>query len=170
MISFIFGSICSVLALLALFDQDILMNFHIFPGFTALLAFGISGAIFAVSRGMIPSDYAIHHPEKLAEQIINEIHYYPPTWKSRLHTASLKKEFSAFFTYKFIVLGYEIASLLYMPFFLWTILPTKLESIVDFLDDVSVLGEDGYVCSLAAFNFEKHGNVEVSIISFPFND
>lgn len=58
----------------------------------------------------------------------------------------------------------EILSVILTPFVLWFALPACAPAIIDFFRDFSVHVEGrGYVCSFAEFNFERHGNVKVSV-------
>jgi autophagy-related protein 9 len=64
---------------------------------------------------------------------------------------------------KVMIFGQELLSVILTPFILWYTLPKCAPDIVDFFRDFTVHVEGlGYVCSFAVFNFERHGNVNVS--------
>lgn len=85
-VSFLAGSIAGVLALLTLFDSEALLNFEITPNGTVLFYLGVTGTIFAVTRGMIPDEHQVFEPEKLLRQVVEHTHYLPNEWKHQLHT------------------------------------------------------------------------------------
>ena len=88
--SFLSGSIAGVLALFTLFDSEALLNFEITENGTVLFYLGITGTIFAITRGMIPDERQVFEPEKLLRQVVEYTHYLSPEWKGKLHTDQVK--------------------------------------------------------------------------------
>jgi autophagy-related protein 9 len=139
------------------------MNFQIAFGGTALFYIGLFGAIYAISSGLIPPEHTVYDPVSLISRIIRDIHYFPLEWRGALHTHKVKNEFSKLFNMRITLLGYEMLSLFYLPVYMWIIVPRYIERIFDFVEQSTELTNDGYFCSFATFDFEKHGNVEVLV-------
>lgn len=156
------GSFAAILALITLLDQDLLLNFEISPGITALFYIGIFSTIFAASSSFIPEPHKNYDPQTLLEEILEELHYYPESFSNELHSIKTKIEFSNLFAMKIEIFLREFGSLLGVVYLLWVVIPPKLESILDFVDDVSVEVDGlGIVCSFALFDFHKHGISQV---------
>jgi len=97
------------------------------------------------------------------KEVILSTHYMPTEWKGKLHSQSIHKEFGQLFQMKVMVFAQELLSVILTPFILWYTLPRCAPDIVDFFRDFTVHVEGlGYVCSFAVFNFDRHGNVNVS--------
>lgn len=86
------GSVAGVLALFTLFDSEALLNFEITSNGTVLFYLGITGTIFAVTRGMIPDDNQVFEPERLLRQVVEHTHYLPTDWKHKLHTDQVREK------------------------------------------------------------------------------
>jgi hypothetical protein len=85
-VSFLAGSMAGVLALFTLFDSEALLNFEITSNGTVLFYLGVTGTIFAITRGMIPDENQVFEPERLLRQVVEHTHYLPAEWKHKLHT------------------------------------------------------------------------------------
>lgn len=169
-IALVTGSFAAVLALITLLDQDLLLNFEITPGITALFYIGIFSGIFATAQSLVPEEHKNYDPVTLMEEIVDEIHYYPDEWVDNLHTLSVKIAFQQLFTLKLVSFFKEFMSLFGVVYLLWVEFPGRIEGILDFVDDVSVDIEGvGTVCSYAIFDFNKHGNPTVFLFSFFIN-
>ncbi|KAG1448965.1 hypothetical protein G6F46_011064 [Rhizopus delemar] len=163
-ISFIAGSFAGVLALFSLFDSEALLSFEITPSNTVLFYLGITGTIFAVTRGMIPDEHQVFEPETLLKQVIEHTHYLPTEWKYRLHTDQVRAEFCLLFDYKVGLFFQELLSVLFAPLVLCFSLPKSADQIIDFFREFTVhVNGLGYVCSFAQFDFERHGNVKYGV-------
>ena len=161
-IALVTGSFAAVLALITILDQDLLLNFEITPGVTALFYIGLFSGIFATAQSLVPEEHKNYDPVTLMEDIVDEIHYFPEEWIGQLHTLAVKKEFQQLFTLKLISFFKEFISLFGVVYILWSELPLRIEAILDFVDDVSVdIDGVGTVCSYAIFDFNKHGNPNV---------
>ncbi|KAG1180137.1 hypothetical protein G6F70_006586 [Rhizopus microsporus] len=157
--SFIAGSFAGVLALFSLFDSEALLNFEITPNGTVLFYLGVTGTIFAVTRGMIPDEKQVFDPERTLKQVIEHTHYLPSKWKHKLHTDQVRADFCLLFDYKVGLFLQELTSVLFAPLVLCFSLPKSAEQIIDFFREFTVhVNGLGYVCSFAQFDFEKHGN------------
>ncbi|KAJ3059164.1 autophagy protein atg9, partial [Rhizoclosmatium hyalinum] len=152
LISFLTAGILTALALLAIVDQE-LTEFEITPGRSALFYATIFGGILATVRNMIPDETRLFEPKRALEQVIQETHYCPHDWKSRLHTEQVKSEFSKLFDLKVTHLVWELVSIPVAPLILYYSLPMCAEAVVDFLRECTVDMEGvGFVCSFAAFD------------------
>jgi autophagy-related protein 9 len=85
-VAFISGSFAAVLALLTIFDQELLLGFEITSDKTVFFYLGLFGTIMAVSRGMIPDQTEIFDPESLLREVVEHTHYMPNEWRDKLHT------------------------------------------------------------------------------------
>jgi autophagy-related protein 9 len=164
-VAFIAGSFAAVLALATIIDPDIFLHFEITPHRTVLFYLTIFGGILTVARGMIPEDNRVFDPELLMSEVITYTHYMPDEWKGQLHSKQTHQDFGELFAMKILIFIQELASVVLTPFILWYSLPACTPAIIDFFREFSVHVEGrGYVCSFAEFNFERHGNVKVSMI------
>ncbi|CEP18256.1 hypothetical protein [Parasitella parasitica] len=163
-VSFLAGSVAGVLALFTLFDSEALLNFEITSNGTVLFYLGITGTIFAVTRGMIPDENQVFEPERLLRQVVEHTHYLPAEWKHRLHTDQVRGEFCKLFDYKVGIFVQELTSVVFAPLVLCLSLPDSAAQIVDFFREFTVYVDGlGYVCSFAQFDFERHGNVKYGV-------
>ncbi|KAI8974109.1 autophagy protein Apg9-domain-containing protein [Pilobolus umbonatus] len=165
-VSFIVGSFAGVLALFTLFESDQLLSFEITPNGTVLFYLGITGTIFAVTRGMIPDESQVFEPEKVLRQVVEHTHYLPAEWKHRLHTDQVRGEFCLLYDYKVGMFIQELLSTLFVPLVLCVSLPKSADQIIDFFREFTVhVNGLGYVCSFSQFDFERHGNVKYGVMS-----
>jgi len=164
-VAFIAGSFAAVLVLATVLDPDLFLSFEITPHRTVLFYLGVFGGILTVARGMIPEENRVFDPELLMTEVITYTHYMPDEWKDQLHSKKVHEEFGQLFAMKVFVFVQEILSVVLTPFVLWFSLPECAPAIIDFFREFTVHVEGrGYVCSFAEFNFERHGNVKVSIV------
>ncbi|KAI8646837.1 autophagy protein Apg9-domain-containing protein [Parasitella parasitica] len=162
--SFLAGSVAGVLALFTLFDSEALLNFEITSNGTVLFYLGVTGTIFAITRGMIPDENQVFEPERLLRQVVEYTHYLPAEWKHRLHTDQVRGEFCKLFDYKVGIFAQELTSVVFAPLVLCLSLPDSADQIVDFFREFTVHVDGlGYVCSFAQFDFERHGNVKYGV-------
>ncbi|KAK3805013.1 MAG: APG9-domain-containing protein [Benniella sp.] len=160
-VAFISGSFAAVLALLTIFDQELLLRFEITSEKTVFFYLGLFGTIMAVSRGMIPDQTEIFDPESLLREVVEHTHYMPNEWRDKLHTDEVRKQFALLFEYKAVLFLLEFMSLVLTPLILCFSLPNCSEKIVDFFREFTVHVDGvGYVCSFAVFDFKRHGNVK----------
>ncbi|KAI8342329.1 autophagy protein Apg9-domain-containing protein [Chlamydoabsidia padenii] len=160
-VAFITGSLAGVLLILTLFDSEALVNFDITANRTVFFYMGLFGAIFEVSRRMIPDEHLIFEPEVLLRQVVEHTHYFPSEWHGQLHTDEVRAHFCQLFDYKVSLFLQELVSVVFTPVILGLSLPSSAEQIVDFFREFSVHVDGlGYVCSFAQFDFEKHGNIK----------
>jgi hypothetical protein len=73
---------------------------------------------------------------------------------------------------KIMIYAQELLSVVLTPFVLWFSLPDCAPAIVDFFREFTIHVDSlGYVCSFAVFDFQRHGNVKVSLdlVLLPFS-
>lgn len=156
LVTFISGAVISVLGLATVFDQENFLSFEITHGRTTLFYIGLFGGVWAVARGMIPEDSAVHDPAFSMNEVIEFTHYQPEHWSGRLHTVEVKNEFEKLYQMKIVVFIEEILSMVFTPFVLWFSLPTCSDRIIDFFREFTVHVDGiGYVCSFAEFKLRK---------------
>ena len=83
----------------------------------------------------------------------------PPARRGRAHTREVQEAFSALFPYRALLFLEELASVALTPLLLATALPRCAGAVLAFAREHSVgIQGVGDVCSLAAFDFGRHGN------------
>ncbi|KAG0043627.1 autophagy protein atg9 [Gryganskiella cystojenkinii] len=160
-VAFISGSFAAVLALMTLFDQELLLGLEITSEKTVFFYLGLFGTIMAVSRGMIPDQTESFDPELLLRGVVEYTHYMPNEWREKLHTDEVRKQFALLFEYNVVLFLLEFMSLVLTPLVLCISLASCSEKIIDFFREFTVHVDGvGYVCSFAVFDFKRHGNVK----------
>lgn len=155
-VSFFAGAIASVLALITLWDPEILTNFEITPERPVVFYIGVFGAIWAITNGMIPEENLVFDPEYALRNVIDYIHYMPNHWQNRLHSDFIRKEFATLYKLKIVIFFEEVFSIIVTPLILWISLPKCSDQIIDFFREFTVHVDGvGYVCSFAVFNFKR---------------
>lgn len=158
-VAFVSGAITSVLAVASLVDPELFLGFEITPDRTVLFYLGLFGSVWAVARGLAPSDYEVFDPEFSLLEVIRYIHYFPSHWKERLHSDDVRKEFALLYQMRIVVFLEEVVSMIFTPFILWFSLPKCSEQIIDFFREFTVHVDGlGYLCSFAMFDFKKGTN------------
>ncbi|KAG0298313.1 autophagy protein atg9 [Linnemannia gamsii] len=159
-VAFISGSFAAVLALITIFDQELLLGLEITTDRTVFFYLGLFGTIMAVSRGMIPDQTESFDPELLIQGVVEHTHYMPSEWEDKLHTDEVRKRFALLFEYNVMLFLMEFMSLVLTPLMLCLSLANCSEKIVDFFREFTVHVDGiGYVCSFAVFDFKRQGNV-----------
>ncbi|KAJ6014580.1 Autophagy-related protein 9 [Penicillium herquei] len=159
-VAFVSGALASVLALASVVDPELFLGFEITPDRTVLFYLGIFGTIWAVARGMAPEETDVFDPEYALLELIDFTHYFPSSWKGRLHSDDVRKEFAVLYQMKIVVFLEEILSMIFTPFVLWFSLPKCSDRLIDFFREFTVHVDGmGYLCSFAVFDFKKGTNV-----------
>ncbi|KAJ3077309.1 autophagy protein atg9 [Podochytrium sp. JEL0797] len=159
LVSLVCGSFVAALALLAVLDDQLLVEFEVSPGRSALFYVTVFGAIVAGARAMVPEETKVFEPERLMREVVEEIHYLPDGWKGKLHTEEVRNQFSVLFDLKIVQLLLEIISIPLTPYLLYSTLPLCAESIVDFFATYTVsMDHVGLICSYSAFDLARYGN------------
>lgn len=158
-VSFVLGSCVMVLLILSLIRQDLLTQFELSSGRTALWYIGVFTVIIAICRSIVPDTLRTDDPNRLMRAVIEYTHYDPKHWHGKYYSSDVHAEFSSLHKYKMSILLYELVGILTTPLLLCFALPKKSKEVVDFFREFTVHVEGvGYVCSFALFDFERHGN------------
>ncbi|KAJ5777950.1 Autophagy-related protein 9 [Penicillium odoratum] len=158
-VAFISGALASVLALASVVDPELFLGFEITPDRTVLFYLGIFGTVYAFARGLAPEETDVFDPEYALLELIDFTHYFPNTWKGRLHSDEVRKEFAVCYQMKVVIFLDEILSMIFTPFVLWFSLPKCSDRLIDFFREFTVHVDGmGYLCSFAVFDFKKGAN------------
>ncbi|KAJ5638114.1 Autophagy-related protein 9 [Penicillium lividum] len=158
-VAFISGALASVLALASVVDPELFLGFEITPDRTVLFYLGIFGTVYAFARGLAPEETDVFDPEYALLELIDFTHYFPNTWKGRLHSDEVRKEFAVCYQMKVVIFLEEILSMIFTPFVLWFSLPKCSDRLIDFFREFTVHVDGmGYLCSFAVFDFKKGAN------------
>ncbi|KAJ5929503.1 Autophagy-related protein 9 [Penicillium verhagenii] len=159
-VAFISGALASVLALASVVDPELFLGFEITPDRTVLFYLGIFGTVWAFAHGLAPEETDVFDPEYALLELIDFTHYFPTTWKGRLHSDDVRKEFAVCYQMKIVIFLEEILSMIFTPFVLWFSLPKCSDRLIDFFREFTVHVDGmGYLCSFAVFDFKKGTNV-----------
>ncbi|KAJ5172898.1 Autophagy-related protein 9 [Penicillium capsulatum] len=159
-VAFISGALASVLALASVIDPELFLGFEITHDRTVLFYLGIFGTVWAFARGLAPEETDVFDPEYALLELIDFTHYFPSTWKGRLHSDDVRKEFAVLYQMKIVIFLEEILSMIFTPFVLWFSLPRCSDRLIDFFREFTVHVDGmGYLCSFAVFDFKKGTNV-----------
>ncbi|GAX83721.1 hypothetical protein CEUSTIGMA_g11146.t1 [Chlamydomonas eustigma] len=158
-VAFVTGSIAALLLLVTMMDDGLLerplLGRHIVWWLAAL------GVVLTASRTLVSEDPVAYDPEKVLAEVAAITHHMPRHWRGRAHTPEVQGELSSMFPLKVQQFLEEMASVFMTPFLLYFVLPISAASIVTFVSECSVeVPGVGHVCSLAAFDLAKHGNMK----------
>ncbi|KAJ1720576.1 autophagy protein atg9, partial [Coemansia biformis] len=163
-VSFVAGSFAALLLAFTVVDNELSLEFEITRHRTVLFYIGLSSAVLAAARGMVPTDHQEYlHPAWIMRDVLEDLQYMEPAWRGRLDTTRVRREFEVLFSYRLLIFAHELLGVVTAPFIMLFSLPGCAEQVVDFFREFTVHREGlGYVCSFAAFDLENHGNVRFS--------
>ncbi|KAJ2082740.1 autophagy protein atg9 [Coemansia sp. RSA 988] len=164
LVAFVAGAFAALLLLFTVFDNELSLEFEVTRHRTVLFYIGLFSAVLAAARAAVPSDDQEYlHPAWIIRDVLEDLQYMDPAWRGNLHSARVRSEFSVLFSYKLLIFAHELLGVVTTPFIMLFSLPDCAERLVDFFRDFTVHEPGlGYVCSFAAFDFERHGNVRFS--------
>ncbi|EIE20298.1 APG9-domain-containing protein [Coccomyxa subellipsoidea C-169] len=156
-VAFLAGSFAALLLFMALVD-DTLLERHLF-GRNLVWWAATLGIVLAVSRAFIAEAGVAFEPELALLEVVAHTHWLPRHWRGRAHTQEVQQQFQELFQFKALLFLEEMASIVLTPFVLYFSLPKCAPAILAFVRDFSVhVPGVGDICSLGAFDFERHGN------------
>ncbi|KAI9500731.1 autophagy protein Apg9-domain-containing protein [Coemansia spiralis] len=163
-VAFVAGSFMALLLALTVVDNELSLEFEITGHRTVLFYIGLFGAILAAARGMVPAEEQEYlHPAWIIRDALEDLQYMEADWRGKLDTTKVRSEFEKLFAFKLLIFGQELLGVITAPFIMLFSLPECAEQVIDFFREFTVHVDGlGYVCSFAAFDFEKHGNVKFS--------
>ncbi|OMP81422.1 Autophagy-related protein 9 [Diplodia seriata] len=160
-VAFVVSIGIAVLVLGSLLYPETITRLEIMPGKPVFFWIGVLSAIYAAARNQItnPADI-IMEPEVALKEVIAITHYCPASWRDRLHTDEVRREFSQVYQMKIAIFLEELLSMVLTPLVLWYSLPQCSERIVDFFREFTIHVDGlGHVCSYAVFDFQKTDNI-----------
>ncbi|CAB3396700.1 unnamed protein product [Caenorhabditis bovis] len=152
-VTLVAASIAVTLAALTAWDEDVLQVEHV------ITVISVCGIIIVICKGMIPDENLVWQPEILMNHVASELHYLPPEWKGKAHTAEVRSEFDQIFQMKWMYFLIEVTSPIFTPFIVLFWLKPRASQIVNFFHDHTVLIDGvGDICSFAEMDVGKHGD------------
>ncbi|KAJ2698090.1 autophagy protein atg9, partial [Coemansia spiralis] len=163
-VSFVAGSFAALLLAFTVVDNELSLEFEITRHRTVLFYIGLSSAVLAAARGMVPTDHQEYlHPAWIMRDVLEDLQYMEPSWRGHLDTTRVRREFEALFSYRLLIFAHELLGVITAPFIMLVSLPGCAEQVVDFFRECTAHRDGlGYVCSFADFDLENHGNVRFS--------
>ncbi|WIA42135.1 hypothetical protein OEZ86_009406 [Tetradesmus obliquus] len=156
-VSFVAGSWAALLLGLSLLDENLLEV--PLGGRNVVWWLALTGILLTVSRSFINDTPVAFDPERAMAQLVLHTHHLPRHWRCRAHSAEVQQAVSSMFGFKLALFLEELASVLLTPFILAYSLPRCAGAILQFVADTTTRVEGvGDVCSLAVFDFGRHGN------------
>jgi autophagy-related protein 9 len=156
--AFIPGALAAVLGVVTLWDPDLFLGFEI-GGKTALFWLGIFGTLFVTFRSAAADEEDdLWDPEIAMNAVIAHTHYCPDSWKDRLYSDEVRKEFSSMYKLEALLFLEDLAGVIITPLVLFWCLPNCAEQLIDFFREFTVHVDGlGTVCSYAVFDFKNGG-------------
>jgi autophagy-related protein 9 len=108
---------------IGLWDDQAVFQTEILPNKTALWFTAVGGSIVAVCRGLIPDENAVIEPVKAMEEVVQHTHYFPKSWRGRVHGHKVLNDFTALFQFRLVNFLLDLLSVLLAPFILMFSLP-----------------------------------------------
>ncbi|CAG2108030.1 unnamed protein product [Medioppia subpectinata] len=151
-VSFIAGTIVSVLIILTVYDEDVMTVEHVITIVTLL------GALIAMSRAFISSEIPSRYTHaELNAKVLEHIHYKPHGYAP--YTSQARNAMSNVFQYKIVGILEELISPLATPYILFRHLRPRALEIIDFFHNYTVeITGTGDVCTFAMMNIRENGN------------
>ncbi|KAF6253428.1 autophagy protein Apg9-domain-containing protein [Scenedesmus sp. NREL 46B-D3] len=156
-VSFVAGSFAALLLGLSLLDENLLEV--PLAGRNVVWWLALTGILLTVSRSFINDTPVAFDPERAMAEVVLHTHHLPRHWRGRAHSAEVQQSLNSMFSFKLLLFLEELASVLLTPFILAYSLPRCAGAILQFVAETTTRVEGvGDVCSLAVFDFGRHGN------------
>ncbi|KAL2507813.1 autophagy 9 (APG9) [Forsythia ovata] len=156
-ISFVSGGFAAVLIIIAFLEESLLEG-HIF-GRNLLWYAAVFGTITAISRAAMIDELLVLDPQGVMLLVVQHTHYMPKRWRGKENTETVRLEFETLFQYTGMMLLEDMASIFLTPYLLLSVVPKRVDDILQFIMDFTVDVEGvGHVCSFSLFDFKNHGN------------
>lgn len=171
-VAFVVGAFAAALLALALVDERLLEA--VLWGRNLLWYTALCGSLLAVSRALISDGDADggggtgqqYEPEAAMAEVVRHTQYFPKRWANAVHTPAVQREFQHLFQFQALLFCEEMLSVLIAPLLLWHSLPKSASKIIAFVREFTAHVEGvGHVCSLAAFDFARHGEWKTKLPS-----
>jgi len=156
-VSYVIGSFAACALFCAVLDDRLLQAY--IGDRDLLWVTAVLGTILASSRALMATENAVFEPNAIMSKIVSHTHYLPKHWRDAAHREDVQGEFNAFFSLKAAMFLEEIASVFAAPFVLWFPLCDSADDIIQFVRQFTTNKSGvGDICSLSAFDFNRHGN------------
>ena len=158
--SYVVGAFVAFALACTLLLDDRLLHAEVF-GRDLLWHTAVAGAVLAFCRNLSGdnAETRAFEPRRWMAETTRHTHFLPKRWRDVAHRKTTEREFSELFRFKSAVFLEELVSVFVTPFLLWGPLSTRAPEIVQFARQFTThAGGVGATCSLAAFDFAKHGN------------
>jgi len=156
-VSYVIGSFAACALFCAVVDDRLLQAY--IGDRDLLWVTAVLGTILASSRALMATENAVFEPNAVMSKIVSHTHYLPKHWRDAAHKEDVQGEFNAFFSLKSAMFLEEIASVFAAPFVLWFPLCDSADDIIQFVRQFTTNKSGvGDICSLSAFDFNRHGN------------
>lgn len=151
-ISIVVGGFFFALLFIAVILDDSFFLANLTPGRSVTWWLGVSGAVLAMCRVLIPDEHHVFDPARKMQKIARISHHYPDSWRGQEASPRVYQDFGRLFQYRVVTFAEEVAGLLVVPYLLLVRMPEAAEGIVDFFRTHTVRREGiGDVCTYALF-------------------
>jgi len=150
-VSFVLGSTLMILVAVSFFYPDVIISLFLVEK-PIIFYVGVLGILFAMVQNNTVDAPQVYEPDEKFDELMHRLHAVPTKW-ANMSTQERYYEIRKLFRYKWMVLGLEIVSVLYVPLLLLFWMPSKCDNIVDFFRENSVhVDKMGIVCSCTMFD------------------
>jgi len=162
-VSYISGSLLAVLFAVAFYDDRLPFNVHI-AGVNLVAYMLILGGMVAFCRLLVRNEdwsYELKHPAEHMQDMVKYGHSLPMAWRDCPTNREVRDAVTRQFKHRALVMADEVISVLWMPYYLFSFLPSQAPSktypgICHFLSEFTVTEEGiGDICSYSAFQLEE---------------
>ncbi|CAD7695522.1 unnamed protein product [Ostreobium quekettii] len=163
LVTYVLGSFTALLLLIELMDASLDRKFM---GKSVWYFIAIFTVFLNATRGLVQKDEGFD-PEGAMAEVVKHTHYLPRHWRGRAHSKEVQEQFQRLFQFKAQIFLNELASVILTPFVLYYSLPGCAESILEFIAGYTIYERGvGDTCSLASFDFRRHGNTKYGATVF----
>ena len=158
--SYVVGAFVAFALACTLLLDDRLLHAEIF-GRDLLWHTAVAGAVLAFCRNLSgdAAETRAFEPTRWMAETVRHTHFLPKRWRDVAHLKTTEREFSELFQFKSAAFLEELVSVFVTPFLLWGPVSARAPELVQFTRHFTTrAGGVGATCSLAAFDFAKHGN------------
>ena len=158
--SYVVGAFVAFALACTLLLDDRLLHAEVF-GRDLLWHTAVAGAVLAFCRNLSGdnAETRAFEPTRWMVETVRHTHFLPKRWRDVAHRKTTEREFSELFQFKSAAFLEELVSVFVTPFLLWGPVSARAPEMVQFTRQFTThVGGVGATCSLAAFDFAKHGN------------
>ena len=117
--------------------------------------------ILAVAHSLAQATSRVFEPRVPLARVTAYTHHMPKAWRDRAHAQDVLASFQLLYKYRVLVFVDDMMATILTPLQFLLVFPSAAPKVCEFLRDFTTRVEGlGDVCSMAAFDLEKHGNVK----------